>query len=365
MHRVVFADSYRGLTTFSFLALSQTHLSPPWRALQTSLRFASSSSSSSTTPAVNHYKRLGVDTTATVEDLKTAYRCRALQCHPDVVEEKKKAQAEVEFRAVSEAYDVLMDPQRRAEHDKALGVQQPAAQKKTSEKTSSSSSFTRASTTTTTARGTAGTTHKSTRPRRQKTFVRGDADRKFREAFHGMSLDQVIFQERLRQRQAQQEQNNNNNNKTGPSSSAAPSGREEALRRVMADAAARFASKVQRQYGPSMLRHVKVSTSPSFSEQMPSSDYMPFRPFHGFSAPPGVRTPPEPKLGPTSHVKGESYVEFTEPSTRVRRELPKSMPVVRGLDGSVMERSEAERYLEKERNSPYNMGKMYSYHRPY
>ncbi|KAH9579902.1 DnaJ domain [Trypanosoma melophagium] len=360
MHRFVFTDAYRGITACTRLSI------PPWRVLQTSVRFTSSTHTNTNkhinTPIVNHYKRLGVDTTATVEDIKSAYRCRALQCHPDVVEDTRKAQAEVEFRAVSEAYDVLMDPQRRTEHDKALGVQHTAAQKTSEKKTTRTSSYSTSSPSSSSSTRTT-TTNKTTKPRGRRTFVRGDADRKFREAFHGMSLDQVIFQERLRQRQKRQEEKSNKTSINASTSS--PSGREEALQRVMADAAARFASKVERQYGPSMLRHVKVNTIPSFSNQTPLSDYMPFRPFHGFSAPEGVRTPPEPKLGPTSDVKGESYVEFTEPTTRVLRELPKAIPVVRRPDGSVIGRSEAERYLDKERNSPCNMGQMYSYHRPY
>lgn len=340
MHYVTFAGIVRSAVVLSPPSTLRFHCLFPRSTLHTSARLAASL----TAPAVNYYKRLGVESTATTEELKAAYRRCALVCHPDVVDDSQKARAEAEFRAVSEAYDVLMDPPRRAEHDKALGLDRAATPMRPSQEReaagpSSSSSRAAAST------------------RRRKPFVRGDADRKFREAFHGMSLDQVIFQERLRQRQMRREQRE-------ATATSSPAGHEESLRRAMADAAERYAEKMRRQYGPGMLRHVKVRTGVSTGPQPPPSDYMPFRPFHGWSVPNGVRTPPEPKMGHTSHVN-EERVEFGGPLSPARRHLPKHFPVVRTLGGSVMEKSEAARYLERERNAPYNMGKLYSYHRPY
>ncbi|KAF5226732.1 putative heat shock protein [Trypanosoma cruzi] len=310
----------------------------PHSSLHVAVRLVSSSG----IPIANYYKRLGVDCAATAEEMKAAYRRRALECHPDVVSDDQKARAEMEFRAISEAYDVLMDPQKRSEHDKALGLDRVAPQKTTAERRGS-------------AAAEASTSSRASSTRRRKPFVRGDAERKFREAFHGMSIDQVIFQERLRQRREGKKQHGE---------AASPSSREESFRRVLVDAAERFSEKVRRQYGPSMLRHVKLQSVPPSGPQPPPSDYMPFRPFYGWFAPAGVRTVPEPRMGPTSHVNEEN-VEFEGPSTPTRGDLPKHFPTVRALDGSVMSRADAMRHLERERNAPYNMGKLYSYHRPY
>ncbi|RNF12762.1 DnaJ chaperone protein [Trypanosoma rangeli] len=335
----VYDRTFCGALRYTRLSLPQRcWCSAPYGTLHVVVRFVSNSS----IPIANCYRRLGVDCTATTEEMKAAYRRRALECHPDVVSDDQKAQAEVEFRAVSEAYDVLMDPHKRAEHDKALGLDRVAASRATSPQRDTTASPSPASS-------------RAASTRRQKPFVRGDADRKFREAFHGMSIDQVIFQERLRQRQEKRKLHE---------ATASSSSYEESLRRVIVDAAERFHEKVQRQYGPSMLRHVKLQTELPNGPQPPPSDYMPFRPFHGWSVPEGVRTVPEPRMGPISHVSEEN-VKFEGPPTPMRRDLPKYFPTVKALDGSVMGRGEALQHLERERNAPYNMGKLYSYHRPY
>ncbi|AAZ11810.1 chaperone protein DNAJ, putative [Trypanosoma brucei brucei TREU927] len=309
--------------------------------------------SCSAAPVRNLYKRLGLDHKATSEEVKAAYRQRALECHPDVVDDNRKAQAEVDFRAVSEAYDVLIDPQKRKEHDKALGLERtvpPAKKQQEGEGVGcdSKGSFNRG----------------VTRPRNRKPFVRGDADRNFREAFHGMSLDQVLFRERLRQRRMQKQMEE----KAKEGDDGSPAGREESIRRVAAAAAERFAEKVRRQYGPGMLRHARVYTSLSRDPQPPPSDYMPFRPFHGWTVPNGVRTPPEPTLGPTAKVEDVKDVQLAEPAVgdaSHQRKLPKHFPVVQAPDGSSLLREEAIACMERERRLPHNMGKLYSYHRPY
>jgi DnaJ-class molecular chaperone len=58
-----------------------------------------------------HYETLGVSTTATPEEIKTAYRKLAQQHHPD-----KGGDAET-FKEISTANDVLSDPQKRAHYD--------------------------------------------------------------------------------------------------------------------------------------------------------------------------------------------------------------------------------------------------------
>ncbi|XP_031395384.1 dnaJ homolog subfamily B member 13-like [Punica granatum] len=65
---------------------------------------------------VDYYKVLQVDRNATDEDLKKAYRKLAMKWHPDKNPNNKK-EAEAKFKQISEAYDVLSDPQKRAVYD--------------------------------------------------------------------------------------------------------------------------------------------------------------------------------------------------------------------------------------------------------
>jgi molecular chaperone DnaJ len=62
------------------------------------------------------YELLGVSKSAGPDDLKKAYRKLAMQCHPDRNPGDKAA--EQKFKAVSEAYDVLKDEQKRAAYDR-------------------------------------------------------------------------------------------------------------------------------------------------------------------------------------------------------------------------------------------------------
>jgi molecular chaperone DnaJ len=69
--------------------------------------------------AQDYYKTLGVDKKASQEDIKKAYRKLARQYHPDT---NKDAGAEERFKSISEAYDVLGDPDKRKKYDRGGSV---------------------------------------------------------------------------------------------------------------------------------------------------------------------------------------------------------------------------------------------------
>jgi molecular chaperone DnaJ len=63
----------------------------------------------------DYYDVLGVEKTASADDVKKAYRKLAMKYHPDV---NKEAGAEEKFKELSEAYAILSDEQKRATYDK-------------------------------------------------------------------------------------------------------------------------------------------------------------------------------------------------------------------------------------------------------
>lgn len=64
---------------------------------------------------MDYYKTLGVEKSATKDDLKKAYRKLALKYHPDRTKGDKKA--EEKFKQINEAYAVLSDQEKRQQYD--------------------------------------------------------------------------------------------------------------------------------------------------------------------------------------------------------------------------------------------------------
>ena len=62
--------------------------------------------------AEDYYKELGIDKSATSDDIKKAYRKLALKYHPDRNPSDKK-KAEERFKKISEAYAVLSDQKKK------------------------------------------------------------------------------------------------------------------------------------------------------------------------------------------------------------------------------------------------------------
>lgn len=64
----------------------------------------------------NYYATLGVDRSASADDIKKAYRSLAFKYHPDRNPGDKAA--EERFKSVNEAYGVLGDERKRAQYDR-------------------------------------------------------------------------------------------------------------------------------------------------------------------------------------------------------------------------------------------------------
>src|SRR6202044_3641728 len=68
------------------------------------------------TMKTDYYEILSVERTASDGEIKTAYRKLAMQFHPD--RNPDNPEAEEKFKACSEAYSILSDPEKRAAYDR-------------------------------------------------------------------------------------------------------------------------------------------------------------------------------------------------------------------------------------------------------
>jgi molecular chaperone DnaJ len=62
----------------------------------------------------DYYSLLGVSKTSSADEIKKAYRKLALQYHPD---RNKTKEADVKFKEITKAYEVLSDPQKKQMYD--------------------------------------------------------------------------------------------------------------------------------------------------------------------------------------------------------------------------------------------------------
>ena len=67
-------------------------------------------------PTKDYYETLGIARDASGEEIKQAYRSLARKHHPDVSDDKSLA--EHRFKEINEAYEVLSDPNKRAQYDR-------------------------------------------------------------------------------------------------------------------------------------------------------------------------------------------------------------------------------------------------------
>lgn len=65
----------------------------------------------------DYYDILGINKSASAQEIKTAYRKKALEWHPDRHQGSDKEEAEKKFKEINEAYQVLSDTSKRSAYD--------------------------------------------------------------------------------------------------------------------------------------------------------------------------------------------------------------------------------------------------------
>lgn len=79
-----------------------------------------------------YYKTLGVSPDASLNEIKKAFRRRALELHPD---KNKSPEASKQFQKLKEAHDVISDPLKRAEYDSlSVTIEEPKEEQSAEER---------------------------------------------------------------------------------------------------------------------------------------------------------------------------------------------------------------------------------------
>eukprot|EP00747_Dinoflagellata_sp_TGD_P180783 gnl/TRDRNA2_/TRDRNA2_33837_c0_seq1.p1 gnl/TRDRNA2_/TRDRNA2_33837_c0~~gnl/TRDRNA2_/TRDRNA2_33837_c0_seq1.p1 ORF type:complete len:309 (-),score=43.16 gnl/TRDRNA2_/TRDRNA2_33837_c0_seq1:73-969(-) len=68
--------------------------------------------------AESYYELLTVSPSASADEIRKAYRTQALKWHPDKQDSDNRPYAEQRFKLISEAYEILSDPQKRETYDR-------------------------------------------------------------------------------------------------------------------------------------------------------------------------------------------------------------------------------------------------------
>jgi curved DNA-binding protein CbpA len=73
------------------------------------------------------YYLLGVELNATPDEIRTAYRRRAAEVHPDIQPPERRAWASERMKQLNAARDLLLDPKRRIEYDEHMRLEMEKA----------------------------------------------------------------------------------------------------------------------------------------------------------------------------------------------------------------------------------------------
>lgn len=73
----------------------------------------------------DHYATLSLSRQASAEQVRSRFRALVRERHPDRFQGREREQAEIDFQAITEAFNVLSSPERRRQHDSELS--RPAA----------------------------------------------------------------------------------------------------------------------------------------------------------------------------------------------------------------------------------------------
>lgn len=314
-------------------------------------------------PRGSHYARLGVAADANAADIKAAYRKKALQCHPDMVSADQRSFAEADFRRVAEAYSVLGDAKQRAEYDKGLGLRNPSPGRAPAAQAPSERTAPRPAPRA--QRPAPPRRSPSPRPRRP-AMKRGDAEAVFRDAFHGKTVQDILFAARFQnkygpKRRAGSPGRGSSPDRTQqvPLAKAGKQIREETVEEAVAAAAEAIGEEFEARLRFSNPKATKVY----MHARRPVADipgtHVPFRPFANMDIPEGVTTnaaPQAPKpLAPPEDADAVELV--TDTRTWRDKVLPKGFGVAHAHEDALQRAREKTMW-------PDNQGQLWSWQRP-